>query len=99
MVKRIRWNKNAIVKVEKTAEYLELEFSIVAAERFVTNVYECIEKIKKHPSRGRKTSLNPGILFINLDNHRQLFYRIQKDELIIIDIFDTRQNPEKRPFD
>lgn len=38
------------------------------------------------------------VRFINLDKHRQMFYRVHGSTAFITDFFDVRQNPDKRPY-
>ena len=98
MVKIIIWQKKAILKVEQIATYLEEEYSEQSAEKFIKSVYATIEKIKTHPSRGRKVSSKKTIQFMNIGKFHQLFYRTKGTKLYILDLFDLRQNPDKRPF-
>jgi plasmid stabilization system protein ParE len=98
MVKRLRWNKQAISKMDSIVDYLNDEVSFQAAMDFVRSVNALIEDIKKHPSRGRKVKNMKTMLFINLKKHHQLFYRLEGSTLVITAIFDTRQNPDKRPY-
>ncbi len=98
MVTTVIWRRKAILRVEETALYLENEVSLKSAENFIKSVYDTIDKVKAHPSRGRKVSIQKVIQFINIDKNKQLFYRVSGKELIILDVFDVRQHPDKRPF-
>ena len=98
MVTKVKINKKAAQRINLIAEYLESEFSFNAAEKFVDNTYETIEKIQKHPTRGRKVASSKTVRFVPIDKHRILFYRVKSATLIVVDLFDTRQNPSKRPF-
>lgn len=98
MVTTVIWRKKAILKVEEIALYLETEISEKSAENFIKAIYATIEKVKAHPGRGRKVAVQQKIQFINADKYRQLFYRVNGKELIILDVFDVRQHPDKRPY-
>jgi hypothetical protein len=52
---------------------------------------------EKDPTRGRTAPTSKTLQFLNIDKHRQLFYRMRGTTLVIVDIFDTRQHPSKRP--
>jgi plasmid stabilization system protein ParE len=97
MAKTIKSNKKATLRISHIAEYLEYEFSYQIAVNFVANVYKTIGKVAENPTRGRKVPRSNTLQFINIDKHRQLFYRVHGSTLSIVDIFDTRQNPNKRP--
>ena len=98
MAINVKINKKANQRIHAIATYLEEEHSFQAAQNFVQNVYKTIDKVAKHPTRGRKVSISNTLQFINIDKHRQLFYRVHGTRLSIVDIFDTRQDPNKRPF-
>jgi plasmid stabilization system protein ParE len=97
MAKTIKINKKATRKISKIAEYLEYEYSYQTASNFVASVYKTIDKITEHPSRGRKVPSSKTLQFLNIDAHRQIFYRVHSSVISVVDIFDTRQNPENRP--
>lgn len=97
MVKVVKMNQTAKIAINRVAEYLESEYSYQTAANFVGNVYQTIDKIKAHPTRGRTSPTSTTLQFLNIDKHRQIFYRIKGTTLVIVNIFDTRQNPDKRP--
>lgn len=97
MAKTIKINKKAILRISVIAEYFEHEYSYQTAVKFVDLVYKSIDKIAEHPSRGRKVPNSSTLQFINIDKYRQLFYRVHGSRLFVVDIFDTRQHPDKRP--
>ncbi len=97
MAKIIKLNKKALLKISTIAEYLEYEISFQTAVKFVDTVYKTIDKVAEHPTRGRKVPKSNTLQFINIDKHRQLFYRVYGSRLFVVDIFDTRQHPNKRP--
>ena len=97
MAINVKINKKANQRIYAIASYLEDEYSFQAAQNFVQNVYKTIDKVTKHPTRGRKVPKSNTLQFINIDKHRQLFYRVHGTRLSIVDVFDTRQDPDKRP--
>jgi len=54
MVRKIVWNKRAVVKFNEIVEYLEEEVSDKAAMNFVIRINDLIEKLDKYPEIGRK---------------------------------------------
>ena len=97
MVKIVKMNKTAKVAINSIAEYLESEYTYRTAANFVGNVYETIDKIKAHPTRGRTVPTLKTLQFLNIDKYRQIFYPTKGTTLVIVNIFDTRQHPDKRP--
>lgn len=98
MVKTVKWNKNALRKLRSIVNYLQDEVSEKAANSFIDTVYGQIDSLIKHPEKGRRALKTKTIRFVNIDEHRQMFYRVKGTQLHISDFFDTRQNPNKRPY-
>ena len=98
MVKTVRWHKKALKALRNIVTYLQDEASDKTANRFIDTIYREIDSLKTYPEKGRKSPKRKTIRFINVDKHRQLFYRVNGTTLYISNIFDTRQNPNKRPY-
>ena len=98
MAKIVKINKKATQRISTIAEYLEEQYSLQTAKNSVDTVYKTIDKVADHPTRGRKVPSSNTLQFINIDKHRQLFYRVHGSKLSVVDIFDTHQDPNKRPF-
>jgi plasmid stabilization system protein ParE len=98
MVKKIVWNKRGQNTFDDIINYIHDEVSQQSAETFFNIVYDKIDKLVKQPFIGRKVGSTKSVRVINLDRHRQMFYRIVGTTLYISYFFDTRQNPNKRPF-
>jgi plasmid stabilization system protein ParE len=98
MVKRIEWTKKAISELYHTLDYLKVEISENAAERFLNLVEKNIEGIKKHPSKGRLVPNRKTVRFILMGKNHRCYYRPHGSILYITAIFDTRQDSKKRPY-
>ena len=98
MVKKIKWNNAASNTFEETTIYLQDNFSLKAAENFANLVYDRIDMLANGRTVGRKSTKAKTVMILKLDKHRQMFYRTHGTTLIIIDFWDTRQDPRKRPY-
>lgn len=98
MVEKIIWNKRATNKLTKIIDFLYEVASEKVVRQFVENVDEKISLIKKFPEIGRPSSKNKTIRFYRIDKHKLLYYRKKGNAIIIINIFDTRQNPNKNLY-
>lgn len=98
MVKKVKWQQKALLEITQIAGYLENEYSLQTAHKFVDIVYHRIEFLIIHPEIGRKSAKFKTVQFIRIDKYRQLFYRVNSSILYIVDIWDTRQNPKNRPY-
>jgi plasmid stabilization system protein ParE len=98
MVKKIIWNKKGQLSFDSMITYLHDEVSRQSAENFFNIVYKKIETLTKQPYIGRRVKDMKTVRLVNLDKHRQMFYRIDGKTLYISFFFDTRQHPDKRPY-
>ena len=99
MVKMIIWTQTAQRVFDSIIEYsLTHADSSEHAKKFFLEVYNQIDKITKHPTRGRKVIGTKSMRFINFGKHYEIFYRMEGKTLFISNFFDTRQHPIKRPF-
>ncbi len=98
MVKTVKWNKTSLRKLREIVQYLQTEVSDKAANNFVDTVYHQIDLLHKQPLIGRRELSMKTVRFVNIDKHRQMFYRVTGSTLHIANFFDTRQNPKRRPY-
>ncbi len=98
MVKKVRWNKSAILAISQIAKYLEDEFSIETATRFVNNAYDKIDAVTKNPEIGRPAPNTKTVRFVLVDKNQRMYYRKNGTILHIVWFFDTRQHFSKNRF-
>ncbi len=98
MVKQVSWNNDAEETFNSIAEYLQDNFSMATATRFADAVYDKIDMLIEQPEIGRPSPIDSFVRILKIDKHRLMFYSFDGSELIIIDFFDTRQNPNKRKY-
>ena len=98
MVKEIKWNKAADKTFDEIIEQLQTQYSIQSAENFANLVYKRIDQITKRLTVGRISPLTKTVMILKLDKHKQMYYRLVGTTLTIVDFWDTRQDPKKRPY-
>jgi len=98
MAKQIVWNKKALNKLDEILEYLEKEHSETVASTFAKKLFDRLDILSRYPGIGRKSQKKTSILFYKIDKNRNIYYRINSKKLIVVYIFDTRQNPDKNPY-
>jgi plasmid stabilization system protein ParE len=98
MVTKIIWNKAASRTFDGITDYMVDNFSLQSAQNFATSVYEKIDYIVKHPFVGRQVKGTKSLKMLNLGKHHQIYFRVHGNTLYISDFFDTRQDPNKRPY-
>jgi len=94
----IIWDKEAKKTYLKTLEYLAKEFSLQSAENLIEAIEQATERIRDYPTSFRQSSIDPNVRFILVGRNRRLYYHFGGNTIRIIYLFDTRQNPNKDPY-
>jgi plasmid stabilization system protein ParE len=98
MALQIEWTPNALQDYEQVVNYLLKEWSIKAAADFINKVEGRLYNLSELPNVGIASFKNPSIRSILITKHNRLYYQTKSGKLIILDIFDTRQNPQKNKY-
>lgn len=99
MVFEVVWTDNAKADFYSIIEYLKGEWSLKVAERFVEIFYNKIDLITTFPFVGMASVKDNSIRKILITKHNALYYQVNENTILLLDFFDTRQNPEKNLFD
>lgn len=95
---QIEWTENAIQDLKKIIEYLRNKWSIESAEKFVDILDSWLELLMVSPQIGTESRKVKGVRQILVTKHNRLFYRIIANRIVLLDFFDTRQNPQKSMY-
>jgi len=78
--------------------YLAINWNLKIAEKFIEIVDSKLRLLTKFPFIGIETNNNKTVRSILITKHNRLFYQINNETIEVLNIFDTRQNPESNPF-
>ncbi len=95
MVYSIVFSERASKELNSTFKYLEENRSLRSANEFAAIVDEKINFIKSNPYQYPPFKNKKEIRRCVVTEQASFFYRILNDEVQIITLFDTRQNPAK----
>lgn len=99
MALQIVTKKRHISNTQKISFYLNKNWNKKVAEEFVQLVKEKIILLSEQPNLGKATAIkNVKSVLVGKGFQNRLYYRIEKDKLIILNIIDTRRNPKNNPF-
>jgi plasmid stabilization system protein ParE len=85
--------------LKKTTAYLKNEWSKKVAEDFKELIFSKIELLALRPNVGSVTSIkNVRSVLVGKGFQNRLYYRVEKNKLIIINLKDIRKNPKKNHF-
>ncbi len=95
---KIAWTRFAADSLREIYEYYYEIASKEIAVKIRTAIVSEAKKINKFPLSGQKQELllplQQGHRYF-LKGHYKIIYRIVNDEIVITDVFDTRQHPSK----
>jgi plasmid stabilization system protein ParE len=84
-------------KLTKLTHYLHSEWSLKVKNEFVSKLTDKINQIASHPESCPQSAIQKGLYKCVVTRQTSFYYRIKSElnEIEIITIFDTRQNPDK----
>ena len=95
---KIIWTDFASKMLREIYDYHKVNASRKTAVKIKKNIFASTRQLKNHPEMGQ---LEPFLMRLN-ENHRyivegnyKIIYKKINDSILILDIFDTRQNPDK----
>jgi plasmid stabilization system protein ParE len=97
MAEKIRWSRNAINNYNVVVSYLLENWNEEIAGRFIEVVENKVEQISRQPYIGVACSYDTTIRSVLITKHNRLYYRVEKDSIELVNIFDTRMDPVRNP--
>lgn len=95
MSKNVVISKTAKRKLENLFEYLIENWSLKVKSDFVKKLDRSIHLIKENPESFPQSKKIKGLHKFVITKQTTLYYRFSSQRIIIVTIFDTRQNPNK----
>lgn len=96
MALAIRWTTRADIKLDELIIYLETEWGDRVVKAFMTKLYDFLEILSEFPEIGSIEFPEKGIRGFPLTKQVNIFYKIDGDQIILLDLFDSRSTPEKK---
>lgn len=91
-MEKIRWTKKSVADLKNIFDYISLDSEFYAT-RFVNQLIQQVEQLKKFPISGRVVPelMNPNIRELITGNYR-IFYRQSKHHVTILRIHHSSRN-------
>ncbi len=83
-------NKRFTNKLLDVLDFLEREWGSKVAHSFLDTVYARIYALQSHPYIGSLTSI-PDVRSTFITKHNRLYYRVEKNKIVILNMYDTRK--------
>ena len=88
-------SRTAEKKLEKLFKFLLENWSLKVKSDFIKKLDKNINSIKANPESFPQSEKKVGLHKCVITKQTTLFYRYTTEEITIVTIFDTRQNPNK----
>lgn len=98
MAFKVVWTKRAVLKFDSIIEYLNTEWNEKTTKFFIKKVYDFIDILQEYPEIGSLEHKEKNIRGFILIKQICIFYKIKDDIIVLLDFFDTRQNPKLKRF-
>ncbi len=96
MAKEISWAPQALDDYFKILDYLLHKFGNKTSDDFIEKTLYLISQLESEKLIFRESEHFKGVNEVLITKHNLLLYRIKKDKIEIVSIFDTRQHPNKK---
>lgn len=98
MVKRIIWSKPAKEELKEIIAYWNSRNKSNTYSKRIRNRIKIYHQLLKiNPYIGQKTNYK-SIRSKTVMEHFQLIYKIQNEQIIVLNFWDSRQNPKNKPY-
>lgn len=96
----VKWSAQAEQRFIEILSFLENNLSLRAAQKFHLSLWNALMKIQKYPTTGKPSARINGVRSMKIDRYRRVFYLLDEpaDTIIILDVFDNRQDPKKLKY-
>ena len=98
MALRIITKKRFENKVIKLLYYLETNWGDTIAINFKILLLQKLNLLTTQPLIGLEVDSLKNVRSILITKHNRVYYRIERNQIAILNMIDTRQDPKKNPF-
>lgn len=95
MSRKVSISKTAERKLDQLFLYLIETWSVKVKTDFIKKLDKSIEIIKEFPESFPESKVQKGLRKCIITSHTSLYYRFNSRVIIIVTIFDNRQDPDR----
>jgi plasmid stabilization system protein ParE len=95
MANNLFWTERALIEYEKLIDYLLEEWGEEITLKVRLEIDQTIDRIKNSPEHFPIFLKSKKIRRCVASPQTSIFFRVSKDVIILISLFDNRQNPKK----
>ena len=98
MVYEIVWSDVIKRNLRQILNYLRDNTSEKVAQKYITDLEKRVSVSITHPESGMPSQKNSYVRSLLFRRHYRVFYSIVDNEIHLLALFDTRQDPAKSPY-
>jgi plasmid stabilization system protein ParE len=98
MIEEVVLSPVATEKLEQLLRYLRTEFSERTMRTFLSRLEKSVLAIKKYPESCPASLKRKSIRKCTVTKQTMFFYRVRRNKIEILTIFDSRQQPTKSKY-
>ena len=99
MAYKIKKSKVFLKNVLSTVNYLEKEWSLISAQKFQSILDSKINELSNYPKMGSVISKNKNIRKLSITKNNKIYYRVLKDEINILTLFEIKMNLKRNRYE
>lgn len=90
---KVIWSENTEITFDLIVLYIESEFGVISAKKFITKVDSVISSISNQPYIYKSASFNNKVRKATISKQCSLFYEINNETIQLSYFWDNRQEP------
>jgi plasmid stabilization system protein ParE len=85
-------------RLNELLSYLKIAWSLKVADDFLNVFSEKINLLSQNPKIGKPSLKVKSVRSIMITKHNRMYYKVSKNFIMVIILFDNRQHPSKNKF-
>ncbi|MEO8512207.1 MAG: type II toxin-antitoxin system RelE/ParE family toxin [Ignavibacteria bacterium] len=98
MDKKIKWTSKALRNYLKIIDHIVKEWSFNSALKFEKILQLKLQLLSQFPESGNSSGLKKGYHKLIITRQNSIFYSIKQNEILILNIHDNRQDPDRKKY-
>lgn len=98
MAYKIIYKKRFQKKLFKLLDYLKSAWGEKVADELIARLQNRLQTLSKQPYIGVPSSIIKTVRSILITKHNRLYYRIKDNTIEVLNMYDTRRDPEKNIY-
>lgn len=99
VISNVIWSPEIVLDIEEVLDYLQSNWPASVTSNFLATIAEKIDLLQSGIISGRPSTLDASVHSVFITKQNRLYYEVVSNELHLLRLLDTRQNPLKNPFE